>query len=63
MKKRKGRRGRSVHGVRRVSSPVMTEQQPQHDGAPVPMTTEPVRWRGDRWRDAGKDSRDGDRDR
>jgi len=57
------RRGRSVHGVPRVSSPVMTEQQPHHDGAPVPMTTQPVRWRGERWRDAGKERRDGGKDR
>lgn len=31
----------------RVSSPVMTEQQPHHDRAPVPMTTPAVRWSRD----------------
>lgn len=63
MKKREteGKRGRSVHGVPRVSSLVMTEQQPHHDGAPVPMTTQAVRWRDNWWRDAGNERRDGDR--
>lgn len=65
MSEEKGGRGRSVLGVQRVSSPVMTEQQPHHDGAPVPMTTQPVRWRGERerWRDACKDRIDGGKDR
>lgn len=40
------RRGRSGHVVPRVPSPVMTEHHPHHDGAPVPMTTQHVRWRG-----------------
>lgn len=53
------KRGRSVHGVPRVSSPVMTEQQPHHDGAPVPMTTPAVRWREEQRRDAGEEGSDG----
>lgn len=52
---------RSEHGVPRVSSPVMTEQHPLRDRALVPMTTQSVRWRGERWRDGGKS--DGGRDR
>eukprot|EP00064_Thunnus_orientalis_P024763 superscaffoldBa00011143_g25073 len=57
----------SLHSQSSPASPpsqprVMTEQQPHHDGAPVPMTT-PVRWRGERWRDMGKERRDGERDR
>jgi len=53
------KRRRSVHGVPRVPSLVMTEQQPHHDGAPVPMTTQAVRWEGDWWRDAGRERSDG----
>ncbi len=62
-RQREERRGRSAHSVQRVSSPVMTEQQPHHDGALVPMTTQPVRWREEKWMDAGKERTDGGKDR
>lgn len=51
VREEKGGRGREECAG--SPSPVMTEQQPHHDGAPVPMTTQPVRWRGERERERG----------